>query len=341
VTEVVQGEVPKPEARGSIPLDIVEQAIQWAIRLQYSEADAGTHRRFDVWLEADPRHTMAWQRVQSLNDDFNRMPANLALETLRTVDERRGMVRARRRQVVKALAFGGMSVVAASVGWRFSPWQRLFADASTGIGEQRTLRLQDGTTVVLNTDSAINVDLSGSRRLVRLRRGEILITTGHDGALPAGSRPFWVDTPVGSIRALGTRFVVRLEEDSARISVQAGAVELHPGGGTGRGIAEPGTSWSISATASEKVEAQPFAVDGWADGVISGTDMRLADLVAELARYRPGRVICDHRVADLRVSGAFRIGDTDRTLRFLSLTHPIRISYLTRFWVMVGPADGR
>ncbi|MGT2491756.1 hypothetical protein ACU4GD_17580 [Cupriavidus basilensis] len=58
--------------------------------------------------------------------------------------------------------------------------------------------------------------------------------------------------------------------------------------------------------------------------------MRLADVLAELARYRTGRIVCDPRVADLRISGAYHLRDTDQTLRFLAQSQPVAVVYRTR-----------
>ncbi|WP_244159959.1 FecR domain-containing protein [Cupriavidus alkaliphilus] len=338
MTDAAARGAPDPASPPSIPSDIVDQAVQWAVRLQFSQADAGARERFAQWLRADSRHALAWQRMQSLRDDFASVPPNLALPTLQAADALRKSGAGGRRKALKTLAFGGVSVLAVSAASQFAPWQRWRADASTGTGEQRTLRLEDGTTVVLNTDTAIDTRFDPGHRVVALRRGEVLVTTGHDARFAA--QPFWVQTPFGSLRALGTRFVVRIEADHARVSVQEGAVEMHPGGGAARGVAEPGTTWTMSRTQAGRSAAPPIAADGWADGVIAGNDMRLADVLAELERYRTGRIACDPRVGDLRVSGAYRIADTDRALRFLAHSQPIRVSYLTRFWVMVGPAEG-
>lgn len=230
-----------------------------------------------------------------------------------------------------------------ATGWLVreqAPWQRWLADASTGVGEQKTLPSSRRSVFVLNTDSAVGIDLTGSTRLITLRRGEILITTGGDDTVAASQgdkRPFRVDTPFGSLQALGTRFTVRLDSEGARVSVQDGAVALEPirGGETARVSA--GQSRWLTEEGTRAAESSGFADDGWADGVIAGKNIRLQDLLAELARYRHGRIVCDARVADLRVSGLFQTGDTDQTLRFLAQTQPIRVAYRTRFWVSVGP----
>jgi transmembrane sensor len=67
-------------------------------------------------------------------------------------------------------------------------------------------------------------------------------------------------------------------------------------------------------------------------------DQRLADVVAELARHRPGFLRCAPEVADLRVSGALSLRDTDAALQALSERLPITVQRVTRYWVSVGPA---
>ena len=67
--------------------------------------------------------------------------------------------------------------------------------------------------------------------------------------------------------------------------------------------------------------------------------MRLADFVAELTRYRRGFVRYDPAIADLRISGAFPISDTQRTLNMLVQTYPVLVSgHLNGYWVTLSPA---
>ncbi len=66
--------------------------------------------------------------------------------------------------------------------------------------------------------------------------------------------------------------------------------------------------------------------------------MRLADFVDELTRYHRGVVRLDPAIADLRISGAYPISDTQRTLNMLAHTYPIHVSgHLNGFWVMLSP----
>jgi len=331
-----------------LPDTIIDAAITWSVKLNYNHATPATRQAFDHWLRAAPLHQQAWERVSSLRNDFTRMPPKLALDTLQVIETKRQNLKLSRRHAMRLLSLVGLTV---SVGWLVrdnTPWQRLLADASTATGEQKTLHLTDGTVIVLNTDSAISTDLSGERRLVILRRGEILITTGTDARghisaakQPMQKRPFWVETPNGRMQALGTRFVVRLEERGTRISVMEGAVALHPADVSSPDsksvIVHSGESRWLMNDGTAQVEVRGFEDDAFVDGVIAGKNIRLADLVSELSRYRSGHIVCDTRVADLRVSGVFHIKDTDQALQFLVQTQPVRVIYRTRFWVTVEP----
>ncbi|WP_420992991.1 FecR domain-containing protein [Cupriavidus sp. 30B13] len=325
-----------------IPGNIVDEAIAWAVRLDFNVPTPQGREAFARWLAASPLHAAAWGRVQSLNADFARLPARLAHDTLDAADALRAARARQRRDALRALAFGSVALAAGWSGYRHAPWQRLVADYSTATGERRTIALADGTVVVLNTDSAVDVRMDSVQRRITLRRGEMLVTTGHDAQARA-RRPFWVGTPFGAMQALGTRFTVRLYAADARISVQEGAVQLHPATGLpadpGAPIVHAGQSGRLGADGASLVPAPAADPAGWVDGVIAARGMRLDALLAELARYRSGHVGCDARVAALPVSGVFQLGDTDATLQFLVQTLPVKVRFLTRFWVMVGP-DG-
>lgn len=324
----------------ALPGDIVDAAINWTVKLDYGSPRPETRHAFERWLQADPRHALAWQRVAAVRQPFADVPPRLLRATLDAVDSGRKPGRGGRRSAVKLLSLLGLALGAGWVARERTPWQRLVADASTAVGEQRTLRLEDGSVIVLNTDTAVSTRLGSERRLVVLHRGEILVTTGAD-ARAGARRPFWVELPFGRMQALGTRFTVRLEGSRARISVQEGAVELHPLAGDSRHVVQAGESRWLAEDRTEPADLQGFEPDGWSEGVIAGKDLRLADVLDELSRYRSGRIVCDPRVADLRVSGVLHVGDTDQALRFLAQTQPVSVSRRTGLWITVGPAAGR
>ncbi|MFC4277230.1 FecR family protein [Achromobacter aloeverae] len=321
-------------ADSGIPESAIDAAIRWAVKLHFNAPGEETRRAFEAWRQAAPAHAAAWLRVQSLSTDGGHGPAALVADTLRRADAAAAARASGRRRVLAWLAVGGASALAGKATYDRAPWQRLFADYSTGIGDQRAWTLDDGTSVALNTDSAISAEFERDRRQLILRRGEILVTTGQDS--PA-HRPFWVRTPYGSLQAFGTRFDVRLAHGGARLSVQEGAVRLHLANGDGL-LAQAGQRWWFDRARALPAMATGLREDSWAQGVIVAEDARLDDLLAELARYRAGRIACDPRIAATRVSGIYQVRDTDEALRFLARTHALRVVSRTRFWVSVEPS---
>lgn len=303
----------------------IDAAIAWTVKLDYSEPTPETRRAFERWLQADAEHELAWQRAHALKGLVERVPPRLLRDTLQTVDEQRRTRGLSRRRALKLLSFAGIGFAAA---WLAGPnllRQRQAEEyASTRIGERRTLQLADGTVLILNTDSAVLTRFGADERRIVLQRGEILLTTGKDtGAVQP--RPLRVYTPFGTVQAIGTRFVVRIEDQRARISVQEGAVALRAAAGGEPAVVYAGESRWLGAHGSEPAVARGFEDDAWADGVIVARNLRLADLVAELARYRVGAVDCDERIADLPVSGVFHLTDPDQTLRFLAQTQSLSV----------------
>lgn len=222
---------------------------------------------------------------------------------------------------------------AAWLAYRQVPWQQWTADQHTAIGEQRNLTLPDGTRLLINTGSSLNIAFSEQVRRIELIKGEVLITTAKDSA----HRPFIVQTRHGTARALGTRFSVRVGEQASRVAVTEGAVELlavHAGQGV---IVKAGEQGAFSVDRVAAVEPLDVSTLTWENGMLLAQHMRLADLLDELGRYRAGVLRCHASVADLTVSGAFPLRDTDASLHLLQETLPVKVSSLTGYWVTVEP----
>ena len=171
---------------------------------------------------------------------------------------------------------------------------------------------------------------------MRLHRGEILVHTAPDATLPA--RPFVVDTVQGRLRALGTRFAVRQMDAATTVAVFEGAVEVRPATpGAAALVVRAGEQTRFTATAGDPVTPADSARQAWTRGLLLAENMRLAEFIAELARYRPGHLGCAPEVADLRLVGAYDTTDTDRVLAALEATLPVRVRTPLPWWVVVGP----
>ncbi|WP_437879447.1 FecR domain-containing protein [Pseudomonas sp. LRF_L74] len=303
---------------------VLEAAATWYVQLNAAPPSEAERQAWQRWLGENPSHAQAWARVEKLQSQLGHLPADVALPALHDA-------RAKRRAVLKTLAI----LIAMGAGtWQLAPTERWMAEYRTGKGQRREIRLADGGRLDLNTDSAVDIVYDGNLRLIRLHRGEILVQTAPD---PAG-RPFVVHTPEGSIRALGTRFDVHSERGTTRVRVLEHAVEVRP-------LNAPGQSQRLNAgqqlsfDRKQASSATPAAssTGAWSQGMLTVIEWRLADFLSELSRYRPGYLGCADTIADLRLSGAFRLDDTDIILDNLATSLPIKVRYVSRYWVYVEP----
>lgn len=299
---------------------ILSDAVAWYVRLHDSHVDEATRAAWQAWCEADPRHASAWARLEQLQCHLGNAPKGTAQALT--------IARHDRRNAMKALALlMGVGVVGWQ-GYRASP---LSADHSTPVGQRRQLTLADGTRLDLNTDTRVDVRFNADQRLIHLQRGEILLETAKD------PRPLSVRTDAGDILALGTRFSVRQEAGTTHVAVAAHAVQVRPGHTTAAVRVDAGYSLAFSADALGPL--RPLAPDAlaWTRGMLVSVDWRLGDVVQALARYRPGFLGCSREVAELRLSGAFNLDDTDIALASLEDALPVRARRLTRYWVRLEP----
>ena len=331
-------EAPPAGANAPLSARAAREAAQWLSRLHAGALTAAEQRRCDAWRHSDPEHERAWRRAELVARKLGLVPAAVALPTLRRADS------TQRRNAIKTLA---LLVGAAPLGWaawRAAPWDEWTADVRTASGERRSLTLADGSHVVLNTASALDVRFDGTARRLLLRAGELLLQTAPERA----ARPFLLECAHGVLELFDARLVLRQHEARGRraahgsVAVLRGTVRLRPS------AAVPGTApLTLAAGQQARFDANGLSGDiealapgagSWADGVLYAEQMPLADFLAELARYRPGLLRCDPAVAGLRVSGAFQLRDTDKVLQALAATLPLRIARHTRYWVTVGPA---
>jgi len=314
----------------SINPAIIREAATWLMKLHSDDATEADQQAWQHWRSRSPEHQRAWQCAQRLTDAFSDIPPELGMPVL----DRPVACPQRRRAALKALA---LLLTTAPVAWLAAklPWEDWSADYQTATGERSTIALADGTQLVLNTASSVDVRFDSRQRLVQLYIGEVLVTTAADKMLPA--RPFRVQTRHGMLRALGTRFDVRQEGMRSHVAVFEGAVELTPLKAPGV-VVQAGQQCSFTANRAGPVQAADDSQALWSQGVLFADKMRLADFVDELSRYRHGRLSCDPAVADQRVSGAFQLKDTDQALLLLSKVLPVRIERITQYWVTVRAA---
>ncbi|WP_432217904.1 FecR family protein [Pseudomonas kribbensis] len=318
-----------PASSRPVPAHVLDAAIAWQLTLDSSTPLE--REEFAKWHAANEEHARAWRQLGMLDQRFSVAsgPARAALLQSREGIRRR--VRKLGSGLASVVAVIGLSLFAAE---HYLPLDYWLADQRTATGEQRTVRLADGTVVNLNTHSAMDVRFDDKQRLVVLQEGEILIETGHGDA-----RPFIVETREGRMRALGTRFLVKREEQGTRLSVLQSAVAAHPQSDPQEQILREGQQVLIRNNGLDSVVALNPGADAWTRGMLVVDNARLEDLVHELGRYRRGHLGIAPEVADLRITGSFPLHDTDKALSALLPTLPVQIEQHTPWWVTVAKAD--
>jgi transmembrane sensor len=305
----------------------LEAAARWYVDLRSEAPDEAIREAHRHWLERDPRHQQAWDRLARLQDKLGQVSPGIARPTLTSA-------RIKRRDVLKVLSILLAAGGAGALAWNTTPLPTLMADQRTGTGERRRVHLDDGSQLQLNTATAVDIRYSERLREIRLLSGEIQIETAPDER----ARPFIVHTAEGSIRALGTRFIVRSEAGRTQVSVQEHAVEVRSAHLAGAAVrVDAGQQLSFRSDSVEPLQRANPQADAWTRDMLVVNDWRLADFVMELQRYRPGHLGCDPAVAALRISGAFHLGSTDTILDNLTSTLPVRIRRFSRYWASVEP----
>lgn len=311
---------------------LLGEAADWLVRLNDEGLTAAERVAFERWRQASPAHEGAWMRAERLMDKLGGLPPALAMPTLG-----RSQRRSRRAAVAK-LAVLLAAVPGGWMSWRVAQQQGWAADLRTVAGEQRLVTLADGSRLLLDTGTAVDIRFDANQRLIHLHRGSILLETAAD---PSGvDRPLLVATAVGCLRALGTRFSVQQNSEGkfVDLAVTQGAVEVTLLGASRPALVVPAGNWArltaLGAGGLQTVRPQQLA---WVHGMLVADAMPMAEVCAQLSRYRPGLLHCAPEAVSIKVSGAYPLADTDRALAMLVETYAVTVHRRWQgYWVTVA-----
>jgi len=333
------------------------KASEWAVALYSDHADETTQVAFEKWLAADPEHELAYLECEI---------ALLSLDSLAEEPEIEGLERAVRRELalpkarivdfVKSFvpsfvynknttsSLYGISragLVCACFGVFFvliflfsiirTPSSGLIHSTvyATTLGEQKTVVLNDGSEIILNTNTHLQVRYEEQRRHIELSQGEAVFAVAHDP-----ERPF--DVVVGDryIRAVGTRFNVYVEGDEVTISLLEGKIKILF---IEKEKNEDSEVINAGVSASYNISTDDIAVisngddieriNAWLKGQLEFEDWQLLEAVNEHNRYTDIKIhVEDETLRNMRVGGFFKIGDTESFLAALQAMFPIEVS---------------
>lgn len=322
-----------------------EMAAHWFVRRDAGELSSAEEAAFQAWL-AEPGNREAWQDAQRAWGVFDEVREDTHVQALR----RAALAAGRESRPSRALAAAAMLLLVAGgvlallwlrpgeapqlAGVRVPTAAELRAaehsDYVTALGERRDVLLPDGTTVTLNTDTALDVMYTDHERVVALRRGQAFFDVAHNA-----ERPFVVQTPHRRVVALGTAFDVEVNLGLFQVVLVEGSVRVDHAPGSG--LAAEGASREMVLAPGQALLArlgvaeQVVEIDverelRWRQGFVEFDNEPLERAIAELNRYYPEPIVIrDPRVAQLRLSGIFRTTPREEFLSIVGEVLPVRV----------------
>lgn len=282
------------------------EAAGWLARLQ-SGRDPNIESKLQQWRNADPRHAAAFDRVRRSYEQ-----AGLLRHSPITATEQHGSpIRQTAWKPLPALAAAAAVVILVPVGLAvFRDGGSLFGGTETlmlmtQVGEIRQVGLSDGSKVTLDTATKVEMEIGRSRRTAHLRYGRARFR------IAPAKTPFVVETDGTTITARNGVIDVEQVGGQGRVQVLAGAADVR---GSAQGRAEPlmlgvGEAATVNSGGAEKTNAVEAAPD-WTKGMLQFDGTPLAEAVALANRYSEHHIILVGDLAALRLTGAFRAGDT-------------------------------
>jgi transmembrane sensor len=301
-----------PVSEYSIPPERLAEAGVWVARLHSDDCDGAMRTGFKQWLNAHPLNAAAFELTTEVWEEAH------ALRQVMPLASERSPSTTRRFLVTGFAVAAAMILVAVTlVFFRQS-------DVTTSIGEQRSLALEDGTRVFLNTATRIRVHYDKNARQIEVLSGEVFCDVAK-----RPDWPFLVEAGGHRVRALGTSFAVRYESGRTAVTLVEGKVSVASGKvppldnrnlDTQQEPSQSGEVINLVAGQRLSFDANQNAtldtpvlenVTAWRRGKVVLDDTRLADAIVEMNRYSKTKLAIERaETAQLRVNGLFQAGDS-------------------------------
>jgi transmembrane sensor len=340
-----------PKAKGESLRSIRAEAARWFVRLEAGQLSRTEHISLQVWLNKDPRHAQAFYEAAKLTDDLAVLGVLAPLFPLQGI---RPSLAKRALERVSGLwsesrakiAMGCAAAVVASllvlpfvdVADQVKPSESIvLSSLTTEMGESRDFHLEDGSVVKLNSRSRVDLRYSDDSRALILQYGEAQFDVAPDA-----SRPFLVRAREHVLRAIGTAFNVRLNDESVELTVTHGIVGVDKVADTTSSV-ESSDQWIVAASGDSKASGnrvsageqaelglqdvpsiapvlpdQMAAKLAWQQGEIVFQGESLQEAIAEVNRYSAQQlVIVDDRIKTIPIGGRFKTGELANLLDIL------------------------
>ena len=298
------------------------QALRWVILRSAGPLPERQQRALQRWLQADPRHARAWRQQQAFWQRLDAAgPEVLAALPELTADRQglRPIAPRRRLRWLLASAAAAVLMVAAA------PHALLLARSDVRSSDApRVVRLDDGSTAVLDAGTALAFTFDGQQRRVQLLRGQAWFQVAHE------QRPFQVEAGGGQIRDIGTAFSVSMQGATITTDVSEGVVDVRPGDGSVQRLrAGQVRAFRDGRWLQPLRQAAPEVMAPWRRGEVVIDRLPASQAIADLGRYRRAPVwVVAGQGTRVRVSGLFHLQQPDTAIDAVAAQAGLRVQRL-------------
>jgi len=313
-----------------------DQVEEWLVLLHSGRATPADHASFLAWCDADPRNKNAWQQLNSTSHNNGGEPGRLSnaypyanLEVDSGQAHGTGPLIGRRRFLGGLLGLGGTVAVGSAVVDAYFPLAGLANDVATQTGERRLYKLADGTRMLLDARTRINLVGTEQSCTVQLFEGAVSLTLP-----PNPARSCQVRTAEGLVRLAGPRAMVRQQARRTLVVATSNPLEVETVAGA-RATIPAGSGTRFGITRIGEPRADLLLATAWKRGWIEAHDLPLMEVVAALRPYRKGTLRITTAAGGLLVHGTYPLDDTDAALRDLEAGMPIQVRRITPWFTSI------
>lgn len=307
-----------------------DTAIEWFVRMRGPDAER-LRPEFEAWLAASTNHRRMYDRIALRWDQsglVGHTPSGQAREGLPP----------RPRKKVPAWPYAIAACIAALVVIGVLVSQRGSGADIVGAPQEiasaigiRTVRLDDGSTVILDAGARLVQRFSGAERRILLEAGKARFEVAHNA-----TRPFIVMAGGREVVATGTVFDVAIVAGGVEVALLRGGVDVRvvPAARVqARVLAHlnPGQSVAIAEAAQQVApEASDPTALSWPSGLVDFDGTPLREVIATANRYAKRKIVLDDpALGALQVTGGFKMGDPDGLAASLAAAFHLQVRSAT------------
>ena len=332
---------------------VENEAANWAVLLADDPHNKEQLRQFKIWLNASALHAQVWARTLRAYRGLGMLPPATQAQWPQSAPGERRRRRSRNRSEKRsAEAAGSINSLTIDTDSRASAAQfhgktrpthwkaalatlaiplclmlvflprlslHLAADHVSATGERQTHVLEDGSTLTLAPESAVDIRYSDAERRIRLLKGAAFFDVQRDS-----ERAFVVQAGSTHIAVLGTAFNVDKSDSGTRVSAAHGRVRVEDHSVNPAVFEDIVAGEQLAVTWGQGASRTRIAVDDvarWRRGEVVARDLTVSELVDSFRPYYGGAIWVMPPFASQRVTGLYRLDDPVATLRNMASAH--------------------